>query len=121
MYLLIFFVYSRIKCSGKSSWEYPITNNDEGNWLNIMDCEENQGFKQVAAREYHREYTDVVNVKALCSNGVQNEIFANNDSRGEWEHELLCADGKMVGIQVKQDTEGIHHDKLTNFKIQCAY
>ena len=86
-----------------------------------MDCEDNQGFKQVAAREHHWEHTDVVNVKALCSGGVQNEIFASTDSRGEWGPDLLCAGGKMVGIQVKQDTEGIHHDKLTNFKIQCAY
>ena len=77
-------------------------------------------YNQVNARQHRTAYTDVVNVKVLCYNSFIDKE-SNTDTRGEYGRDLICPNGKMVGIIVKQDIEGVHKDKLINFKIQCAY
>ena len=91
-----------------------------GNWNSVMDCTEN-GFKQINAREHHTITTDIVNVKALCHNSFIDKE-SNTDTRGEYGRDLICPNGEMTGIIVKQDTFGIwNFNKFINFKIQCAY
>jgi len=102
-----------IKCSGQILWKPPAIGNPNGAWDPLMNCKE-EGFKQLTGRE-DSSWAGIVNVEGKCV-GSTVTMNSNDDYRGEYNRDLVCNQGQMVGIQVRQKT----HHGLTNFRILCA-
>jgi len=103
----------KMKCSGKIFWESPAIGNPDGQWDPTMNCKET-GFKQLTGRE-DEKWAGIVNVEAKCVDSTVT-MHSNDDYRGEYNRDLVCSRGQMVGVQVRQKT----HHGMTNFKILCA-
>jgi len=103
----------KMKCSGEIFWRLPAVGNHDGAWDPIMDCKE-EGFKQLTGRE-DDTWAGIVNVEGKCV-GSTVTMNSNDDYRGEYNRDLVCNQGQMVGMQVRQKT----HHGLTNFRILCA-
>lgn len=103
----------KMKCSGEILWKSPAIGNPDGKWDPIMDCGD-AGFKQLTGRE-DNTWAGIVNAEAKCVDGTTT-LHSNDDYRGESNRDLVCNQGQMVGMQVRQKT----HHGITNFRILCA-